>query len=175
MLLCDKLLFIESMHQCGFCTSFLSRDFVNQFSMIMTNRGFRECFSWWVEKGECSDTRSADFFVGVSSKRRKSVSQTANLSWHKINCSTIFKFIFLWFRDKKINFWEFSDGMKIKLTIFYEPKFNSALSKYLIGIQLRNGKLKGFRPLQSNKDKSLTLSHPALSSETKPAVMWSWK
>lgn len=51
--------------------------------------------------------------------------------------------------------------MKIKFTIFYEPKFNSALSKYFISIQLRNGKLKGFRPLQSNKGKSLTLPPPS--------------
>lgn len=61
--------------------------------------------------------------------------------------------------------------MKIKFTVVYEPKFNSALSKYFISIQLRNGKLRGFRPLQSNKDKSLTLPHPAFSSATKTAVM----
>lgn len=59
--------------------------FVSQFSVIMTNRGFRECFSWWVEKEDSSDTRSADFFVSVCSKRRKNVAQTASLSWHKIN------------------------------------------------------------------------------------------
>lgn len=85
LLLFDKFLFIESIHQCGFCTGFLSRDFVNQFSVIKTNRGSRESFSWWVEKEKRSDTRLADFFVSASSKRRKSLAQTASLSWHKIN------------------------------------------------------------------------------------------
>lgn len=63
-----------------FAQAFFSRDFVNKFSMIMTNTGSKECFSWWVEKEECSNTRSTDFFVGVSSEKRKSAAQTASLS-----------------------------------------------------------------------------------------------